>query len=211
MNDFRKRTFITFSVVSSVFIASLTAFGATATYSNSDNSPTSDPATDASVLHSSSIPAVEESVDIQKLKKEYADISDINSLKEFRDKAKQKFNNVNTANEYYFTLTFNEPVNQDVLRKFNLGIDQAILYGRGIDKNEDRITIGVNGFDQISIAKLQYNAAFNFKGFIQISGKAKGDILKKLSEENEVFSVEVATDGYVPFGLFWKLEDTIMK
>lgn len=39
----------------------------------------------------------------------------------------------------------------------------------------------------------------------------KGDILKKLAKENEVFSVEVAADGYVPFGLFWKLEDAKKK
>ncbi|MDQ0871480.1 hypothetical protein QFZ77_000139 [Paenibacillus sp. V4I3] len=41
-----------------------------------------------------------------------------------------------------------------------------------------------SSFDQQSIAKVQQIAAFDFKGFIQISGKA--------NKENEVFSVEVA-------------------
>ncbi|MGF9712800.1 hypothetical protein [Paenibacillus naphthalenovorans] len=154
-----------------------------------------------------SVPEIEEKEELKKLKKEYIEISGQNSLKMFSERAKEKANKVETSKEYSFTLTFNEPVNQEALNKFNSGIDEAIIYGRGIDNNADRVTIGVNGFDKASLEKVQQNTGYDFKGFIQISGKATGEIIKKLSKETEVYAVEVAIEDHIPFGLYWKLED----
>lgn len=139
--------------------------------------------------------------------KEYAAISNIDQLKIFAEKANIKAKDIDSAQEYDFTLTFNDPVNEKVLSKYKNTISKALIYARGVSHTNERITIGLIGFDDSTIERIQKSNDYVFEGFTQITGRAKGSIIKNILNEKEIFSVEVASESTIPMGLYWKLED----
>ncbi|TQR37262.1 hypothetical protein LOY85_14485 [Brevibacillus brevis] len=56
---------------------------------------------------------------------------------------------------------------------------------------------------------IQDGSGYDFKGIIEIEGVARASSLQELlKKNNEILSVEIATDTKLPYGLYWKYEDS---
>lgn len=141
---------------------------------------------------------------------EYDKIKNKDSLNEYKTKALSIVNNANDETEYDFIVTFNNPISLESAEKHfaKYNIQPSVLYGRAVGQNGEKVTLG-----KFSNAPADFFAAFSkennyeFKGIIQVEGKASGASIKEFKNNSDVFAVEVSTNDFVPMGLYWKVEN----
>lgn len=181
------------------------AAAAEAAQSNSNN-PTQQSTQQAAIQGSIS------SQDSSKVNEAYDKIKSIAALNEYKSKTNTKAANVSEKEEYKFTLTFNAPISEEIVknRLDSNGITPSIIYARAIDQDGNKVTLGqFRSTDSCYFKKASEKNIYDFKGIIQNEGEATGAQLRELQQDKNVFAVEVAdeTREHAPMGLYWKLEN----
>ncbi len=140
---------------------------------------------------------------------EYKKIKTKNDLENYKDKVNKKVEKFKSNDDYQFVITLRNPMSidsfNDLVSDYNLEVSE--LYARGIDSEDNPVTIGTKTIQQEVLDGIQKEGSYNFKGIIEIEGTAKGKDLKKLLKNDNVFAVEVQTDDQEAFGLYWKKEN----
>ncbi len=140
---------------------------------------------------------------------EYDKIKTLSDLENYKDKVNKKAEKLKNADDYQFVITLRNPMSIDSFNDLvsDYDLDVSELYARGIDKNNNIVTIGTKTIKQEVLDRMKKDESFNFKGIIEMEGTAKGKDLKKLLKNDEVFAVEVKTEDQEAFGLYWKKEN----
>lgn len=140
---------------------------------------------------------------------EYVTMNARDALDMYAEKKKNQVKEIVDEELLDFTLTFKEEELDDLkIKKYAKDIQELIVHGRGYNSNGERVTFGVFAVDDETLNSVKSNLNYQFGGYTEISGKAKGSEIKKLLNDKNVYTVEVAKDGTIPMGLFWKLENT---
>ncbi|MGG1634219.1 hypothetical protein [Paenibacillus sp. NRS-1760] len=138
---------------------------------------------------------------------EYTAIENKIQLDEFAAEVNDNIRELKGNELSEFIITFNRPLSSEEVKEYLDDISSVLLYGRGINSNSERVTIGQVLLSDSVFDAIESDTSYEFKGYIQLQGVASKEVLEKLVDDSNVYSVEVAK-GTIPMGLYWKLENS---
>ncbi len=143
--------------------------------------------------------------DTSKVDHEYEILKSNTELQNYKMKVHQVLSNANDEQSFDYIMTFNKPISLEKLRKFMNHLEVGELYAHGKNETGDLVTIGTNKINFTILNQLVTDDSYQFNGFTEIEGTASAKELKKYLNDDDVFSVEIATEHLRPKGLGWKV------
>lgn len=141
----------------------------------------------------------------------YMKLKSVNDLTQYVKQTDKVLSAIPSADITDFVITLNNPISFEevsILSKEYELVD-SVFYARAHNKDGKRFTIALTDLKEETLDTILNHQNLEFSGFIEIEGKASGEVLRSIKKnKSNVFAVEASTDELQPSGLYWKLENT---
>ncbi|MEB5482253.1 hypothetical protein MKZ19_21610 [Shouchella clausii] len=141
----------------------------------------------------------------------YLELKSANDLTRYVQQADNALSAIPSGGVTDFTITLNSPVSFSEISTLADEYDLAdsIFYARAHNEDGKRFTIALTALNQEALNTILTHQNLEFSGFIEIEGKASGEVLRSIKQnESNIFAVEASTEEFQPSGLYWKLENS---